>query len=1211
MGSGANNYVSAIAVEANRKIVIGGAFTEFNGVPRNYIARLNGGENFGPGEFVFDTANYSLVENATNITISVFRLIGTSNRVSVDFSTSDGTAKAGLNYAPTNGTLTFNPGETVKTFTVSVFDDAVTNVDRTVHLALSNPQNASDPLHPPVVGIPGAATLTIVDNDSVLAFAIDTYSVSENAGVALIDVQRLGGSVGTVTVDYATADGTATAGIKYLPANGTLVFTNGQVLQAFAVPIINEINAEGDQTVNLTLSNPTGPGTAALGLSSATLTIVDDDFSPGLIGFIRPNFNVREQQGSVTITVARSPGSSGSASVLYSTSDGTATNGVDYLDTRGTLVFADGEFVKSFSVPILNDNRVEPGETINLTLANPVGATLGQGTATITILPEQAIFNFSAPTYTVSEKGGAAIIPVLRTGLTVGTAGISYATSDGTAHANTKYFFAGGVLVFADGQTSNSFSVPIIDETMGEGNQTVNLSLLNPTNGTFLGPQNTAVLTIIDDEDTLSFSSTNYTVVENAGSATITVVRAGQPGTNLVTVAYAATNGTAIAGTNYTPVTGRLFFSPLDLVQSFTIPVIDDPTPQGDRTVSLTLFDVTGGGTLISPTNAILTVLDNDTTLSFSSPAYTVSEGGTNALITVNRIGGTFNAASVGYASSNITALAGTNYQAVSGVLNFAPGVVSQTIFVPLIDDLVIEGNTTFSLLLFNASPNNLVSLGSPSNAVVTIVDNDSSVIIPAGSAIVSETIPNGAVDPNEMVTINFGLRNIGNIDTINLRATLLATGGVINPSAPQSFGIVTGGGAAVSRPFTFKAGGTNGGTVTASFQLRDVGRSLDLGVVTFGFSLGSSRLTFFNGTSITINDFAPATPYPSTILVSNLAGTVTNVTASVYNLRHDYPADIDVLLLGPQGKNLILFSDAGGFAPLTTGVNLTFDDNATTHLTATDPFVSGTYLPSPSPGFDPPTDAFSPPAPPPPYVAPSTVKRLNGLLNGGSPNGVWSLFVQDDAAGQNGNIAGGWSLTIDTASSVTPAADLSVAVLSAPDPTIINHLLVYTLAVTNHGPANATGVILTNVLPGSAAVISCSGNCSVSGNVLTWNLGALPSGAGTNVSISVQPALAGTILNRATVVGDQADLNPNNNVASISTTVLTEPALSVVIIGNSLVISWPAAATNYNFRIEATDSLSPPRWLPVGNVQVPVGGQINILVTPTNQIRFYRLREP
>ena len=97
----------------------------------------------------------------------------------------------------------------------------------------------------------------------------------------------------------------------------------------------------------------------------------------------------------------------------------------------------------------------------------------------------------------------------------------------------------------------------------------------------------------------------------------------------------------------------------------------------------------------------------------------------------------------------------------------------------------------------------------------------------------------NGAVDPGETVTLNLGLKNTGNASTINLIATLLATGGVTSPSGPQPYGVLTAGGAAAAQPFTFTANGACGSTLTASLHLQD-GAS-DLGLVTYNLILGGS----------------------------------------------------------------------------------------------------------------------------------------------------------------------------------------------------------------------------------------------------------------------------------------------------------------------------------------------------------------------------------
>jgi HYR domain-containing protein len=137
-------------------------------------------------------------------------------------------------------------------------------------------------------------------------------------------------------------------------------------------------------------------------------------------------------------------------------------------------------------------------------------------------------------------------------------------------------------------------------------------------------------------------------------------------------------------------------------------------------------------------------------------------------------------------------------------------------------------------------------------------ISGGSAIIVSAGATLVSESCnpPNGALDPNEPVTISFCIQNTGSSSTTNLVGTLAATGGVTNPSGPQSYGVVVAGGPAVCRDFTFTVNATCGGTVTASIQFQD-GAS-NLGTVTYTFTVGVLSVAFtenFDGVT------APALP--------------------------------------------------------------------------------------------------------------------------------------------------------------------------------------------------------------------------------------------------------------------------------------------------------------------------------------------------------------
>ncbi len=164
-----------------------------------------------------------------------------------------------------------------------------------------------------------------------------------------------------------------------------------------------------------------------------------------------------------------------------------------------------------------------------------------------------------------------------------------------------------------------------------------------------------------------------------------------------------------------------------------------------------------------------------------------------------------------------------------------------------------------------------------------------------------------------------------------------------------------------------------------------------------------SVNAQFANSAAITIPTQGKGSPYPSTIEVSRIRGTVSRVTVTLAQLNHPYPSDVDVLLVGPQGQKVVLMSDAGGSERL-VNVRYTFDDRAAAGIpiNPSEPVPTGTYKPTNHQGVDDFPDA---PA--------GTISANLDAFNGTSPNGTWSLYVVDDASPDGGNISGGWILNI------------------------------------------------------------------------------------------------------------------------------------------------------------------------------------------------------
>jgi subtilisin-like proprotein convertase family protein len=241
----------------------------------------------------------------------------------------------------------------------------------------------------------------------------------------------------------------------------------------------------------------------------------------------------------------------------------------------------------------------------------------------------------------------------------------------------------------------------------------------------------------------------------------------------------------------------------------------------------------------------------------------------------------------------------------------------------------------------------------------------------------------NGAIDPNEQVTVTLGVKNTGTLNTVNLVGTLQATGGVTSPSGPQTYGVVVANGATVFRSFTFTAGNLAcGAPIVLSLQLQD--GATDLGTATYNFTTGTIAVS--NYSTGNISTAIPDSPAPAINIPISVADVMTLSDVNVsFRINHTFDGDLTIALVHPDNTVIPLVTNRGsdgvnfGTGPLDcSGVPTVIDDQAPTAISA----GSAPYT----------VTSFRPESP-------------LSALNGKPSNGTWNLRIQDTAAQDTGTV--------------------------------------------------------------------------------------------------------------------------------------------------------------------------------------------------------------
>jgi hypothetical protein len=526
----------------------------------------------------------------TNALVTV-KLSNSSNpQVSVNYSTANGTALAGSDYQAASGTLTFKKGEMSKMILVPVIGDRLHEANETFFVNLRNATHATI--------ADGQGVVTITDDDPLVNIS-DVTITEGNAGTTQCNFLVTLSSAPTqaVTVNYATADGSASAGSDYQAASGVLTFNPGQSSQNVTVLVNGDRLGESNEYffVNLTSANGAdGQGVA---------TIVDDEprISVGAASAVEGNDGTTAMVFTVTLSAA----SDVPVTVDYTTADGAASAGSDYQSASGTLTFAPNETSKTFTVTVNGDRLAEPDEWVNVVLSNAANAVIDGGLNYGTIVNDEPFADIT-PGFSQPEGNSDTTAYTFTVSLSAPSDGpvyVDYATVDLGASAGSDYQAVSGTLTFAAGETSQTITVLVYGDQVLEYDEyfAVNLSS---------GAQ--AVNLIQNDDGPVINISDSYFWEGDAGWYTMEfTVTLSAPATDTVTVDYFTTDGWATADWDYVPTSGTLTFAPGETSQTIYVTILDDTYVEGDENFFVVLNN-SSSNSLIQQAWGTGTIADDD-----------------------------------------------------------------------------------------------------------------------------------------------------------------------------------------------------------------------------------------------------------------------------------------------------------------------------------------------------------------------------------------------------------------------------------------------------------------------------------------------------------------------------------------------------------------------------------------------------------------------
>ena len=727
----------------------------------------------------------SNVSEGGNAVFTVTLSQAVAKQVTVAWSAPLGTdSAAGTDLGTTSGTVTFaanSAAGATQSITISAIDDKLSETAESFTVTLGN---ITTTISSQVSLKSGAssATATIAESDPIAISISGPASVDEGDATTNYTVSLSPSGVtptSDLTVSYATANGTATAGSDYTAKSGTLTFTQTAAgSQTFTVQTTEDtLDESTGEIFTVTISSPSGGGGQSPSLAtskSVTTTITDDDDAPTGITLSANPSTLGEDDAATSITItATLNGDSTRTSatvVTIGTLAGTATKGTDYTATSLATITIPANSTSgtgTFTLTPTDDSVVEGDETITIPGTTTAQVNLSVSSATITLTDDDkttttptddkdsAVLSISGPASNVAE-GSNATFTVTLSKAVAAEVKVAWSAPLGTdAAASADLGTTSGTVTFAANSAAGatkSITITATDDALSETAEsfTVTLGMITSTLSSQLSLKNGAksATATIAASDPITISISGPSSVDEGDTTTTYTVSLSPSGvtpTADLTVSYATANGTATADTDYTAKSGTLTFTnAAPGAQTFTVSTTEDTVDEGTgETFTVAISNPSGGGGPSpsldsSKTSVTTTITDDDDapsgiTLSANPSTLGEDDGKTAITVTAALSGGTTRTSATvvtigalsGTATKDTDYAVNTSLASITIPANSTSG--TGTLEITPIDDSAVEGDET---IIVSGTTTTQVGL-SVTSATVTLTDDNKTTTTP------------------------------------------------------------------------------------------------------------------------------------------------------------------------------------------------------------------------------------------------------------------------------------------------------------------------------------------------------------------------------------------------------------------------------------------------------------------------------------------------